>query len=186
MCSIVGVLAGAAIAGTVAGGIQQNSASKAAAKAARQEGEFNARVAENNAKTADALAADAISRGEVEAQDVVVAARGDAGSQRALSAARGVEVGRDSAALLEKDTIDFGNRDAEIVRANAEREAFAHRTQSSNFTAQARLTRASAENRARALRFQGRTALFGAFTQAAGMGATFGLRGAFNTPKKTG
>lgn len=166
MCSPA--MAAIAIVGVgVTAGIMQMQGANTAAKSTKVQSEYEAQVAENNAKIAEAQATDALERGEFAAEQRLTEGQQEVGTQRTVTAGRGVLVGEGSAQAIEEDTLRIAELDAEIIRANAEREAYAARTQQVNFQNQATFTRVRGQNEARALRFQGQTALVSTVGQAA-------------------
>ncbi len=128
------------VALTAVSTVAQISASKNAAKAAQQAADFEAQVIRNNQKLAERAADDAIERGRI----AVGIKRGEVsqliGIQRAALAGAGIEVDTGSALAVTTDTAGIGEFEAQVVAANAEREAFDLRVQASNLGAKAQLT----------------------------------------------
>lgn len=98
-------------------------------------------VAEANAKNADIQAADALRRGEKDAQEVQRRAAAFKSSQRVALAKNGLDLTYGTAADLQDQTDFFAQADADTVRSNARREAYARQSQSANFTAEAMASR---------------------------------------------
>lgn len=115
-------------------------------KAAQQQAEYNAVVADNNAKMAEYQAADALARGEKEAMAVRRKAAAIKADQRATMAARGLDLSSGTALDLLDQTDYFGETDVATVRTNAGKENFALRSQANNFATQAVASRASADS----------------------------------------
>jgi hypothetical protein len=92
---------------------------------ARRVGEFNAQVAEAQAK-------DAVFRGAEEESRLRTSIRGLIGSQRAGFAGQGVDVGGGSAADVQADAAFLGEQDAQQIRRNAAREAWGFRVEAEN------------------------------------------------------
>jgi hypothetical protein len=116
------------------------------AKAANAQADYNASVAENNAKTATYQAEEAQRRGE---EDVINQNRKTAqlrGEQRATMAARGLDLTYGTPQSLIDQTDYFGQVDANTLRDNAAKEAYGKRVESSNYTASASAARASKTN----------------------------------------
>lgn len=113
-------------------------------KAAKQQAEYNAVVADNNAKMSEYQAADALARGEQEAMAVRRKAAAVKADQRTVMAARGLDIGTGTALDLLDQTDYFGATDVATTRGNAGKEAFALRSQGVNFQTQAAASRAAA------------------------------------------
>lgn len=113
------------------------------AKAANAQADYNASVADNNAKTAAYQAEEAQRRGE---EDAINQNRKTAqlrGEQRATMAAHGLDLTYGTPQSLIDQTDYFGQVDANTLRDNAARESFSKRVESSNYTASASAARAS-------------------------------------------
>lgn len=118
-------------------------------QAARKQAEYQAAVSRNNALLAERQAQDAEQRGKVaeDAQREKIA--GLLGTQRAMLAGTGFDLGDDTSASLLGDTAAAGELDALTIRNNAAREAYGYRTRGMNFNADADLSLArgrAAEN----------------------------------------
>jgi len=98
-------------------------------------------VAEANAKNAEIQAQDALRRGEEAARDQQRKAAAFKSSQRVSLAAKGLDLGYGTAADLQDQTDFFSQADVATTRANAQREAWARRSQSANFSAEAAASR---------------------------------------------
>lgn len=98
-------------------------------------------VAQNNAKVAEYQAQDAERRGEKDAQEVMRRAAAAKSSQRVAMAANGLDLTYGTAADLQDQVDFFGQVDAATTRTNARKEAWAKRSQSANFQAEAAATR---------------------------------------------
>lgn len=119
-------------------------AQRQAAAAARARYEYEAAIAANNQIIQQRLAADAIARGEREAERHGTEIRQIIGAQRAAFAGAGVEVDEGTALDTVLETAEIGAVEQEIIRSNAEREAYEHRTQGHNFDLERRLSLARA------------------------------------------
>ena len=103
--------------------------------------EYNAAVARNNQAIAMQDAADAIARGEVEAEDHRKRVAATRGAARAVLAANGILVDDDdesTASLIQQDIAEAGELDILRIRNNASREQRQHNIRAMNFDAQAR------------------------------------------------
>lgn len=123
----------------VYGQMQQSSAASASAN-------YQAEIAANNAKIAQAQAADATARGEIASQEAQAKANQLKGRQMAVLAQNGVDVNNGSAVDLTSDTAAAGRLDALTAKSNSVREADAYLNQSGNFSNQAALSSATASN----------------------------------------
>jgi hypothetical protein len=112
MAALTGLLIGLAVAGTASNAIGQAKA----AKAARKEGEYNARVSEEQA-------ADAIARGEETAGHLASQGKILTGAQRASLAAQGIDIDSGSASDVISNDQRLTGLDIAQVRLNAQREA---------------------------------------------------------------
>lgn len=107
---------------------------------------YNAQVADNNAKTNEIEAQDAIKRGDEEANAIRRNADMLKGSQRASMAARGLDLAEGTAAELQFQTDFFSSVDQATARDNAKRQAWGIRTQGANFKSEAAMQRATAKS----------------------------------------
>jgi hypothetical protein len=94
-----------------------------------QQGQVQKQVARNNATMAEYAAQDAERRGELEAQAVQRKASQLKGTQRAMMAARGLDLGVGTPAEILDQTDFFGETDVATTRYNASREAWSNRAQ---------------------------------------------------------
>lgn len=137
--------AGTAAAGTAAGlttaqmlSLGLSAAGTAiSAMGAYQQSKVAGEVAARNAKLADLQAEDALRRGEREAAELRRRVAATKSAQRVSLAAKGLDLTYGTAADLQDQTDFFGESDVATVRTNARKEAFARRSQSANFQAEA-------------------------------------------------
>lgn len=92
-----------------------------------QQGQVAKQVARNNATMAEYAAQDAQRRGEEEAQAIQRKASQLSGTQRALMAARGLDLGVGTPAEILDQTDFFAEQDVNTSRFNASREAWSSR-----------------------------------------------------------
>lgn len=118
---------------TAAGAIQQGNAIQAQQK-------FNAQVQENNAVIFEARAEDALRRGKLEERRRRLVTDRVAGAQTAAFAASGVQVSTGSPLDVILSTVEQGELNAQIVRANAEREALGFTIEAQNLRSSASLS----------------------------------------------
>ncbi|AOS80265.1 hypothetical protein Q5W_15450 [Hydrogenophaga sp. PBC] len=114
------------------------------AQSQKAQATYNAQVADNNAKTSEYAAQDAIRRGDEEAAAIRRNADMLKGSQRASMAARGLDLAEGTAAELQDQTDFFSFADQATARNNAQREAWAIRNQGANYRSEAGMQRATA------------------------------------------
>lgn len=150
MCDITAGIAIATALVGAAGSIQQGKAANAAAK-------YNANVAEMNARISDNRARDALERGKIEEQAKRREISQFKGRQEAAMAANGVDLSFGSPLDALVDTAMVGEIDALTVRSNANREAYGHKVDAANKTAQANLSK-----------MEGKAAKTGSYWSAAG------------------
>ncbi len=156
MCEPTTILGIAGIAFSVMGQFQQMQANRDAA-------EMEAAVMRNNQTINENLAKDALARGTIAEAIKRRETKQLIGIQRAALAGSNVEVDTGSALETVVDTAGIGEYEARVVRANAEREAYAYRTRASNYGAQAQLSQMKADSSVNYLALAG-TALSGAST----------------------
>jgi hypothetical protein len=106
------------------GAFKQSKAEKKAGEASRAAAESGAQLSDFNAAVADIQAKDAVERGIDEASRFRQGVRTLVGSQRAGLAAQGVDVGFGSAADVQADAAFLGELDALTIETNAKREAW--------------------------------------------------------------
>lgn len=115
--------------------------SQVQSNAQKMANEAQAQVADNNAQLATWQAMDALYRGATEENRVRVGAAQMKGTQRARFAASGVTMDSDSVARTLTDTEVLGELDANTARYNADREAWALRTQAQDSRNRAEILR---------------------------------------------
>lgn len=119
-----------------------------AGKAAKEQGEAQRRAAESqaqlldfNAHVADLQAKDAVERGAEEESRFRAGVRGMVGAQRAGIAAGNVDVGYGSAVDVQADAQHLGELDALALRNNAAREAWGYKVEAIDIRKRAEITR---------------------------------------------
>lgn len=132
----------------MAGASAQAGSSFASSQGTKDAYGIQAQIAENNALIAGWQAADALARGDRAASNSKIQSNQLKGTQRAAMGANGVDMGVGSALQVLTDTDFFGQVDADTIKNNAAREAWALREQANGFRSEASLfqTRANAEN----------------------------------------
>lgn len=106
-----------------------------------QQGQYNAQMAEANARNAELAAADATARGDAEAAMQRMQVSRLIGRQRAAFAASGVDAASGSALDVLGDTAAFGQLDVDTIRSNAAREAWGLQSQAASDRYSARVSR---------------------------------------------
>lgn len=92
-----------------------------------QSGQYQSKVAKNNAVIQGRMAADAQRRGEnAENQHRIKVAQLKA-KQRAAMSAKGLDISSGTPSMILQDTAEMGEMDALTIRSNAERNVYAHR-----------------------------------------------------------
>lgn len=114
-------------------------------QSAKEQGQYQAKVAQNNAQVAEWQAADAKERGDTAAANVRRKYASLEGTQVASLAARGIDVSEGSANALLTDTSFFSDVDQRTTKANAAREAWGYQTQANNFASNAQFYQAGAD-----------------------------------------
>jgi hypothetical protein len=108
--------------------------------------QYQAQVADNNATMANWQAQDALKRGVSAVNNSQIKTSQLQGTQRASLAARGIDLSQGSALDILSDTSFMGQIDANTLKDNAAKEAWAYNTQASNASANAELLRMRAGN----------------------------------------
>ena len=143
--------AGAATATAIAAGIGVGATIAGGATTAYsqyQSGQYQAKVAANNAMIQERLAEDALQRGDIAEQRHRQSVAQFQSQQRAAMGASGIDLGSGSASDILADTSMMGELDALTIRSNAEREAWSRRVGAQNYRAQGRLARTTGRNQA--------------------------------------
>jgi hypothetical protein len=143
-------LAGAGIATQAYGQVKAGQAAKQAGLDQQRVAELEAQQSEYNANIADLQASDAITRGQIEESRYRTQVRGLIGAQRAGFAGQNVDIKTGSAAAVQADSAYLGEIDAQMIRANAKREAFGYSAQADDLRHTAQVQRAGGELDARA------------------------------------
>lgn len=135
MCfGTLGIIGAATSAlGTIVGGVAQAN-----------QANYQAQVADNNAKIAKQNATSAEEAGRVEAQAQSQKGAAIEGSIIASQAANGIDVNTGSAVDVQKSQRETDALDTANVMRNADLSAYGYRTQASNYQAQAGLDRSQA------------------------------------------
>ncbi len=122
------------------------AATKAAGEAQKKVAESSAEVLDYNAMIADLQAKDAIARGAEAESRFRSQIRGTIGAQRAGIAAGNVDVSFGSAVDVQGDAAFLGELDALTLRTNAAREAWGYRVQATDIRKKAEIARKEGVN----------------------------------------
>lgn len=144
MAAMTALAIGSLIAGTalsVKGRMDAGKAAKAEGEAGRRAAESEAQLMEYNAAVADIQAKDAVARGESEANRFRAGVRSLQGEQRTGFAAGNVDVNYGSAVDTQADAAFLGELDALTARTNAAREAWGYRVEGDDQRKRAEIAR---------------------------------------------
>ena len=144
------------------------------AQATRAQGEYQKKMSDLNARTAEGQAEDAIKRGNIAALEKTQETRRAIGAQRAALAAGGVDVNSDIGLNLQAETEAIGASDAQKIRANAWREAWGYKADAVTTRGAGEMANYAAQNTARS------TLITGGIEA-----ATYGLKAADEYKKKS-
>lgn len=146
MTFAVPVLAGAGIVSGVVGGFMGAAGTKQAGAAASASSYYQAAVAANNAKIAEAQADRALAAGRVETQAVGLKSAANLGAIKAEQAASGIDVNTGSAVDVQASARMLGKQAAEQTMNNAQERAWGYRIAAQNDKAQAELDMMTGKN----------------------------------------
>lgn len=135
-------------AGFVAMAALSIAESQKQAKALREQGDYQAMIADRNASFANAQAADALDRGEKNVSQLKTNIKKIRGSQRVALAAQGLDIETGSSRDIEEDTYYQARNDIITIRNNAWREAWGFNTQAEDIRLQRDLNLSSAKTAA--------------------------------------
>lgn len=161
-------IAMASLAVTAIGAGTQAYGQMQAGEAAAELGAYNQQVAANNAKYAEAMAQDALQRGDIAATNQRERTAQEIAQQTVAAAANGVDVNTGSIIDLTSDTARYGELDRLTILNNAQREAFGNRVRGANFESEGNVAYAEGQNAKSA----GTSAAFGTALSGAGSVAT--------------
>lgn len=130
------------------------SEQRKAAKAAEEQGDFEAMLFGRNAEAAERQAADAIARGEEGVSDSQKAAGLLTGSQRAGFATQGVQLDSGSAADVVANDAMLAEIDQSRIRLNAARAAAGYQSEADSYRMQGDWARKVGKRQAKSLRNQ--------------------------------
>lgn len=128
----------------------QFAGASAEARALEAQGDFQKAQSEQNARLAEAQAAEIEAQGKKEAGLFRRKVRGKIGAQRAALAAQGIDVGVGTAQDLQIETANFGEDDAATIRRNAIRQAYGYRVEGIQGRTQGAMDSIAAQSRASA------------------------------------
>lgn len=117
-------------------------------QAMRAQGDYQKQQSETNARLATIQSADAMKRGDLEANAVKRKAAQIEGSQRASAAAQGVDINSGSALDIQAETETNSAIDIQTVKNNAWREAWGYKVQALNSRSEGNMASLTANNEA--------------------------------------
>ena len=120
---------------------KQSKAAKKAGEAQKAASESQAQVLDYNAAVADIQAKDAIERGAEQESRFRSQVRQTVGAQRAAFAASNIDVSFGSAVDVQADAAYLGELDALTIRSNAAREAWGYKVQATDIRKRAEIAR---------------------------------------------
>ena len=129
----------------VAGAALTANAAYQNAQAGKNQAQYAAATADNNAKLAEMQAQDIRSRGDEEANAIRRNNDMLKGSQRASMAAKGLDLAEGTAQELQDQTDFFSAYDQDTARRNAGKDAWRVRQQGSQFSSDAEMNRSMAD-----------------------------------------
>lgn len=127
------------------GAVSSASGAYAQSQAAKTQGDLSRTIYEANATLANEAAAEAIARGDRQANQVKIGAKRLIGAQRAQLAASGVDVNSGSALDVQADTAGMGAMDALTAKNNAWREAWGYKAQALDSASRGRFASLAAD-----------------------------------------
>jgi hypothetical protein len=168
----LGLLAGGT-ALSVKGQLDAGKAAKREGEAGRRAAESEAQLMEYNAAVADLQAKDAVQRGELEANRFRAAARAMGGEQRTGFAAGNVDTNYGSAVDVQADTAFLGELDALTARTNAARTAWGFNVEATDMRKRADIARKEGINLEEAGKQRQSAAKWGAVGTVVGAGSSY-------------
>lgn len=139
---------------TAAKGVMDYTSDRRNARAAEQQGQYEAATYGLNAKLADQAADDAIARGKETASRSQLKTRQLKGMQRATLAAQGLDLDSGSASDLQLETGELGELDVLTISNNAAREAFGFKVEATNYRRSAGLALMGGQNKSQEFKNQ--------------------------------
>ncbi len=115
---------------------------------ANQQGKFQNRVAQQNARNLEASADDASRRGIAEGENQRNRYQNLIGQQVTSTAASGLDVTSGSPLDIFAETAELGEFDAQVIESNARRQAYGLQSEAAGQRAQGRMARTAGRNRA--------------------------------------
>lgn len=147
-------LTAAVIGLTVASTVTKFKSERDSAKGAERQGNYEKQIYDQNAKYAEQQAADAIQVGQEAEYRHRAGVRGLVGSQRAASAAQGIDIDSGSALDIQLESVGIGELDALTIRNNAAREAWGYKVEAADLRNRGALAQYAGRNAAASYRNQ--------------------------------
>lgn len=146
-------------------------------EAAQEQGNYEKQIADYNAKVAEEQARDAIALGEQDVNQVSSTVERTVGSQRVSFAAQGINADMGSAADMQRDTRAAGSQDVLTIRNNAARQAWGYRVQAKDYTMRGQMAQRAGDNAAHSSIATAGLAGIGSVMQAGAQLSKFGSGG---------
>jgi len=154
------------------GQVKAGKAATRAGQAQRSAAESQGELADYNAAVAETQAKDAVARGQLEEQRFRGQVRGTIGAQRAGAAADNIDVGFGSAVDVQADAAYLGELDALTIRSNAAREAWGYKVEATDLRKRGQIARKEGIYLEKAGRAQATSAYLGAAGTIVGTGGS--------------
>lgn len=163
MCDPVSLtVAAVAAAGVTAYGQYQQGV------AAEKAGQYQMRVAEQNAKTSENLAKDAEARGQLAIENQRRQTASLMGRQQAVLAAKGIDIGSGTPLDILSQSAEYGEIDAQTIKHNFDMEALNYRVQGRNQLNQGQMALLEGKSAKQGAMFQAGGTLIGGAGKAGG------------------
>lgn len=178
-----GVMSGISMGSQIGGGIMSAFGAYGDAKSQRSALNYQANMAEINARMADTSAEVELIRGNAEVGRLTLQHGQHRGQQRAALAANGVDLGEGSAAEVQASSELLNEMDMDTLRSNVVRAAWGHRAEATNYRTQAMMSRGAAKSISPGM--AGFTSLLGSAGSVADSWYKFNKEGLFGSTAKS-
>ena len=185
MCFGPAVLAGVAIASTVAAGAVSAVGDAQSAAAQQKAADYNAQVAANNAAIANQNATASLTAGASAQETQAVQTRAQVGGEMAAQAASGLDVDSGTAVNVRSSAAELGQMSGMNISYNAARQALGYQATAGSEEAESQLDVMQGEQASTAGMFGMGSSILGGLSGAASEGLTFQRTGAFSSGSNT-
>lgn len=183
MGSAASVLGTVSLGSQIGGGVMSAAGAYGSAKSQKSALNYQASMADINARMAENNAQYELRKGNAEVASVTLQHGQLKGQQRAALAANGVDMGVGSAAEVQASSEILKDMDVNTLLSNAMRAAWGYRTESVNYSNEALMSRASAKSISPGM--SGLTSLLGTAGSVANSWYKFNEAGVFDKPIKS-